>query len=177
MKLTAFEAVTSALGKAKVRFLVAGGLAVNAHGYMRTTFDVDLVIQLDADNIAKAFKTLETIDYKPSAPVTAEQFSDPKQRNAWIKHKHMQVLNFHSPQYPHAPVDVFVTEPFDFNSEYKAALVGRPLEHLVVRFVSIPTLIKMKQIANRPKDLDDIEHLHIIVRNQPNNRSNGTKKR
>jgi hypothetical protein len=38
-------------------------------------------------------------------------------------------------------------------------------------FVSIPALIAMKQLANRPRDLDDIEHLRLIMeekrRNEP----------
>ena len=29
-----------------MRYLVAGGLAVNAHGYLRLTRDVDIVLQL-----------------------------------------------------------------------------------------------------------------------------------
>ena len=44
MKLATFDAVCRALNDASVRFLVAGGLAVNAHGYLRLTYDVDLVV-------------------------------------------------------------------------------------------------------------------------------------
>ena len=60
-------------------------------------------------------------------------------------------------------VDVFVSDPFDFDSEYEAAMQGELAPGLTVRFVSIPMLIKMKQLANRPRDLDDIEHLRMIV--------------
>jgi hypothetical protein len=45
MKLASFEALTAALADAGVRYLVAGGLAVNAHGYQRFTKDVGVVIQ------------------------------------------------------------------------------------------------------------------------------------
>lgn len=42
---------------------------------------------------------------------------------------------------------------------------------LTVRIVSIPALIAMKQLANQPRDLDDIEHLRMILeerrRNEP----------
>lgn len=34
---------------------------------------------------------------------------------------------------------------------------------LTVRFVSLGTLIAMKQEAKRPRDLDDIEHLRWIL--------------
>jgi uncharacterized protein (DUF1330 family) len=72
MKLSTFDALLKALNKAGVRFLVAGGFAVNAHGYVRATDDVDLVIQLDSDNIVKSFKALASIGYQPVVPVTAE---------------------------------------------------------------------------------------------------------
>jgi len=49
MKLASFEAIVHALNGAEVRFIVVGGIAVIAHGYGRTTRDVDLVIQLKPD--------------------------------------------------------------------------------------------------------------------------------
>ena len=36
-----------------IDYLLIGGLAVNLHGVPRMTMDVDLLIALDADNIAK----------------------------------------------------------------------------------------------------------------------------
>ena len=40
---------------------------------------------------------------------------------------------------------------------------GELTPELTVRFASIPTLIAMKQLANRPRDLDDIEQLRQIM--------------
>lgn len=163
MKLATFEAIARALGKAQVRYLVAGGLAVNAHGYLRLTQDVDLVIQLKPANIAPAFQALASLGYHPSVPVTAAQFADEAQRAAWIRDKGMQVLNFQSDLHRGMSVDVFVFEPFDFDLEYDAAMRGELAPGLIVRFVSITTLIAMKQLANRPRDLDDVEHLRMIM--------------
>lgn len=173
MKLAAFETIAAALRDAGVRYLVAGGIAVNAHGYVRLTYDVDLVIQLKPDNIRPAFRALAGLGYRPTVPVTAEQFADEAQRARWIREKGMQVLNFHSELYRPFTVDVFVSEPFDFDDEYEAAMQGELAPGLTVRFVSIPALIAMKQLANRPRDLDDIEHLRMIMeekrRNEPGN--------
>ena len=166
MKLPAFEAVVRALRDANVRYLVAGGLAVNAHGYLRATVDVDLVIQLKPDNVTPAFRALAELGYRPTVPVTAEQFADETQRREWIREKGMTVLSLYSERHPISNVDVFVTEPFDFDSEYDRALVGELAPDLFVRFVSLPALIKMKRIANRPRDLDDIEHLEIILKEE-----------
>lgn len=163
MKLSAFEVVISALHSAEIRYLIAGGLAVNAHGYLRMSQDIDIVIALNADNIRKAFAALATEGYRPLVPITAEQFSDQAQRREWIEQKGMKVLNFFSDAHPETPVDVFVYEPFDFDQEFHRALKGDLLPGLPTYFVSIPTLIKMKEAAGRPRDLDDIEHLTQIL--------------
>jgi len=59
------------------------------------------------------------------------------------------------------PVDVFVMEPFDFDEEYSRALV-KPLGSVAVRFVSIPSLIRMKEIAGRPQDKIDMACLRKV---------------
>jgi len=169
MKLAAFEAIAAALRDAGVRYLVAGGVAVNAHGYLRLTTDLDLVVQLEPGNIGATFRALAVLGFRPTVPVTAEQFADEAQRAQWIREKGMQVLNFHSDEYPPVTVDVFVSDPFDFGTEFEAAMRGELAPGLTVRFVSIPTLISMKQLANRPKDLDDIEHLRAILDEQRRN--------
>jgi hypothetical protein len=163
MKLASFEALVAVLEDAGVRYLVAGGLAVNAHGYLRFTKDVDVVLQLVADNIERTFAALGSLGYKPSVPITAAQFADAKQRESWIRDKGMQVLQFWSDGHRETPIDVFASEPFDFEEEYGRALV-KPLGSIQVRFVSIPTLIHMKERAGRPQDKVDVEHLRMRLK-------------
>ncbi len=163
MRLAAFEEVTQALNAAGVSFLVAGGLAVNAHGYLRLTADIDLVIALDPANIHTAFEALAGIGYRPSVPIRVEQFADAGQRERWRNEKGMQVLNFFSDQHPETSVDLFVYEPFDFAAEYQAAFAADLRPGLPVRFVSISTLIRMKEAAGRPRDQDDIQHLRWLL--------------
>jgi len=162
MKLAAFEDVVAALNVAKVRYLVAGGVAVNAHGYVRLTMDIDLVIGLDGDNIRLAFSALASIGYRPTVPIDAEAFSVSENRKQWQEENGMVVLNFFSDHHLATQLDVFVEEPFEFSPEYNEAVIGELRPGLDVRFVSIPTLIRMKQVANRPKDIDDIQHLRWI---------------
>lgn len=161
MKLVSFEAIVRALNDAGVRYLVAGGLAVNAHGYLRYTKDADLVIQLVPENIARTFAALADLGYRPNLPITAAQFADSQLRESWIMDKNMQVLQFWSDAHRETPIDVFVREPFDFDAEYQRALVKPLYSSIEVRFVSIPTLIRMKQVAARPEDLIDIQHLQM----------------
>jgi hypothetical protein len=158
MKLSSFDALVTALAASGVRYLIAGGLAVNAHGYLRFTKDVDVVVRLVPDNIERAFAVLADLGYRPLVPVSAAQFADAPTREGWIRDKGMQVLQFWSDAHRETPVDMFVREPFDFDDEYRRSL-AKPLGQIEVRFVTIPTLIRMKQAANRPQDRIDIEYL------------------
>jgi hypothetical protein len=54
---------------------------------------------------------------------------------------------------------VFVTEPFPFEEEYGKALVKPLYGTIEVRFVSIRTLIQMKEAAGRDQDRVDVENL------------------
>ena len=163
MKLASFEAVVVALENAGVRYLVAGGLAVNAHGYLRFTKDLDLVAQLVPDNIAAAFAALQCLAIHLTVPISAAQFADATLRESWIREKGMQVLQFWSDEHRETPIDLFVVEPFPFDDEYRRALVKPLRGSLTVRFVSIPTLIRMKEAAGRPHDRIDIEHLRMML--------------
>jgi len=165
VKLTSIEAIFRALNAADVEYLIAGGLAVNAHGYLRFTKDVDFVLRLVPDNIEQAFSALGKLGYRPNVPVTAQQFADPEQRQSWIRDKGMQVLQLWSDQHEETPIDIFVTEPFPYDEEYALALVKPLYGDVDVRFVSIPTLIRMKEAAGRQQDQIDIEHLRLIMEN------------
>jgi hypothetical protein len=161
VKLASFEAIVRALNEAGVRYVIADGLAVNAHGYLHFTKDADFVIQLIPDNIKRAFAALGILGYKPLAPVTADQFADKATREAWIREKNMQVLQLWSDRHRETSIDLFVYEPFDFDEEYANALIKPLYGAIEVRFVGIPTLIKMKEAAGREQDRIDIEHLRM----------------
>lgn len=120
------------------------------------------MVELVPDNIERAFRALEGTGYRPSVPVTWEQFADADMRQRWIEEKHMQVLSFWSDEHRLTPVDLFVTAPFPFSEEYAVA----PRRSLAgvgdARFVSLPTLIRMKEIAGRRRDWADIEDLRLV---------------
>jgi predicted nucleotidyltransferase len=163
MKKFSFDAIARALNEAEVPFLVVGGIAVINYGYGRVTQDVDLVVRLDAVVILRAFQALAAIGYRPAVPISAEQFSNPAQREAWQTEKGMKVLKFWSDQHRDTPLDVFVSEPFNFLQEYASAEVRETLPGVAIRIVSLPTLLAMKREAGRPKDLADIDELSLLL--------------
>jgi len=70
VKLGSFDSLVRALDAASVRCFVAGGLAVNAHGYLRFTRDVDVVLQLSRENIEAAFSAPSPQRISPT-PISA----------------------------------------------------------------------------------------------------------
>ncbi len=58
---TVFEEVCGALNRARVRYVVVGGVAVVLHGYPRLTADLDLVVDLAPEQAAAAIDALRRI--------------------------------------------------------------------------------------------------------------------
>lgn len=156
-------AIQETLQEAGVRFILAGGLAVVAHGYLRSTVDVDLAVEIFPDNLDKTFRALARIGYQPSVPITPEQWVDPQERERLFREKNMVVVSFWSEQHPATTLDIFLNPPFDFGEEFKRCPKeklfsgGQPLPYL-----SLDTLIALKEKAGRPRDLDDLYHLKAL---------------
>ena len=77
----------------------------------------------------------------------------------------MVVFQLYSEQHPETLIDLFVYEPFDFDNEYNNALNEEFIPNQHVRFVRVETLIKMKELADREKDREDIRQLKILMAN------------
>ena len=80
----------------------------------------------------------------------------------------MMVLGFHSERHRDTPVDLFATEPFDFNAEYATALVEEVAPGAPVRIVRLEALLRLKRGAGRPQDLADIAELTQLDRGEGN---------
>lgn len=126
------------------------------------TQDLDLVVKLSPEHVQGLFTALLGLGYQPRVPVTAEGFGDPEQRARWIAEKGMMVLNFHSERHRDTPVDVFVAEPFDFDREYRRALVVEVAAGVPLRVLALPALAKLKRAAGRPQDLADLAELRLL---------------
>lgn len=56
------RSLLEALNAHDVRFVVIGGVAVGAHGYVRATADLDLVPDPDPENLDRLVATLDSLD-------------------------------------------------------------------------------------------------------------------
>jgi predicted nucleotidyltransferase len=164
MELRSVEAVVGALNAAGVRYLIVGGLAVIAHGYLRATRDLDIVIQLETTNLRTALNSLAEIGYRLAIPVSPDDFANASKRETWRAEKGMIVLKLWSDDHRRTPIDIFVYEPFDFDAEYQRSMLSELGNGLSARVVGLEALIQMKFEAGRPQDLLDIEELRRVKR-------------
>ena len=167
METKGVKAVFSALNANRVRYLVAGGLAVVAHGYLRTTQDIDLVLDLVEDNTRRALEALEKLGYQPTVPVPIASFADAQQRESWSRDKGAMVFQLFSDENPTVRVDLFLTPPFDFEPAYGRAKRESLEPDLEITFVGLDDLIAMKRSAGRPQDQAEVEKLETIKKSLP----------
>lgn len=168
-------AVIRALNEAHVRYLVAGGLAVNAHGYPRPTKDIDIVVELEPANALRALDALRQLGYRPTVEVGPDDFADPEKRREWVEEKDAKVLRLYSDQHRTVLVDLFVRVPFDFERAYAAALRANVAPGVQATFVSFEDLIAMKREAlhERPEYLVDIRQLEKVRERERDERDSG----
>jgi predicted nucleotidyltransferase len=152
------QQVLAALEGAGVRYLIVGGVAIVLHGHLRTTLDLDLVVQLQEENLLKALRALALLGFEPRAPVPLEALADPSTRQMLIRDKNMIVFSLWHPEEYGFAIDLFVEEPFDFEAVYQRALVVQ-LPTSLATVIGLEDLIQMKRSAARPQDMADVEAL------------------
>lgn len=159
MELRSVEAIVIALNAAGVRYIIVGGVAVNAHGFVRMTRDVDIVLELKTENILLGLDALFQIGYQMAIPVSASEFADSETRERWREEKNMIVLKMWSDRHNRTPIDIFIYEPFDFVGELTRSTKMELSAGIMATIVSLESLLEMKRKASRPQDLIDIEEL------------------
>jgi len=165
MSIARYEGILSALQVAQVRYVIAGGFAVNLHGFLRFTKDLDLLVDLEPANAQRAMQVLGDCGLEPRVPVPLTDFADARIRDDWAEHRNMLVFQVWHPDDPFCTVDVFVRNPIDFDDLWKRS-VDANLGGVACRIAGIEDLIAMKSLAGRPQDLRDIEELRRIQRLQ-----------
>lgn len=162
-----FEPVLKALNDAGVRYLIVGGVAVVLHGHLRTTGDLDLVVELGPDNLNRALDALERSGFQPRPPVPLRSFADPDTRKSWIETKNLQVFSLWHPDLTGFEVDLFVEEPFDFDEAWQRRITVE-LSGATAPLVSLDDLLDLKRAAGRPRDLEDVAVLTELARESGN---------
>lgn len=158
-----YEDVFKELQESKIKYLVIGGIAVNLHGFQRTTGDIDIMLAMESENVLKFIKIAKKLNLAPRVPVKPEDFADPKKVENWKKYKNMKVFSFIDIDNPAISIDIMTENYIPFDESYKRRKNVKAWG-ITIPVVSIEDLIKLKKISGRPQDLADIEALEQFPR-------------
>jgi hypothetical protein len=161
--MTDFAALVRRLVEHRVDFILIGGLAAIVHGSARSTQDVDVVYARTQANLSRLVEALADLaPYPRGAPLGLPFQWDSKTLEMGMNFTlicrfgsldllgHVTGGGSYEDLLPHS----FVISAFD---------VDFPC-------LDLPTLIRIKQAAGRPKDLDAIAELGIIYQEQQDDR-------
>jgi hypothetical protein len=129
-----FRNIFSCLNRKSVRYLVAGGVAVNLYGIERATADLDLVVLMEKVNLERLVEAMQELGLRPKMPV----------------------------KNPFFLLDVFIDAPFDVEAMHSRRKEMR-FEDTVIPVVAIRDLISMKETSDRLQDRADVFHLKKII--------------
>jgi len=155
-----YEEVLRAFQTQKVRYILVGGIAVNLLGSLRSTADMDILVEMSDGNLKKVISVLKKNGYNIKQPVDPMDLADRKTREYWIKKKHMKAFNFYKDGML-KEVDIIIDTPVSFEDAKKDILKVRSGD-ITIPVISIDNLIKMKKKTGRSVDKFDIEALRKI---------------
>jgi hypothetical protein len=145
------ESILRALAEHAVDYVIIGGLAVQTHGHVRTTVDIDVLPRPDKSNLARLADALNALDAKILNPGSEDMKIDARmlpRATLWqfaTRHGGIDVVR----DAPGAPA---------YEELRKRALKIR-LGDLRLSVAGRDDLISMKRASGRPIDLEDIAAL------------------
>jgi hypothetical protein len=133
------------LNRHRVRYLLAGGVAANLHGSVRTTVDVDILVPRDLPNMMRLLRALAELPYGIARELDAKEIVD----------KPVTIVG-DDPR-----VDIMtVAWTVTFDQAWPSRLVRR-IAGVRVPYLGRDDLIRSKR-TGRLTDLADIERLEAI---------------
>lgn len=147
------------LSTAGARFAVAGGFASLAHGVVRVTMDMDLVVDVRDDNLALLWDTLTDLGFSPQQPIPKPSAVSAETLLKIADEKGMRAFSWSHGSQPFLVVDLLIGSPFRWNEDL--------FEKIGIFGVEVPVLrkaelIRLKRMAGRDKDLADVRELERL---------------
>ena len=156
MNATDFEGLFECLLKARVDFIVVGGVAATFHGSARATFDVDIVYSRTEDNIVRLVAALSPIEpYLRGAPPGLPFVFDAETIRRGLNFTLKTTLG-----------SLDTLGEITGGGRYEDLL---PFTEIVTLFgvecrsVTLEKLIELKRAAGRPKDNEILAELQALL--------------
>jgi hypothetical protein len=157
--------VAQAFHAAQVQWLVVGGYAVVAHGYVRFTQDLDIVVKLDQQNCLLMVQCLKSLGFQSRIPEPMEHFADEAKRSKWREEKDMIVFTvWRQAHGSFDQIDIFLREPFPVVELQPLIWHQTTNTGIDIPCIDLKHLLLMKQEAGRPQDILDIEQLTRVAK-------------
>ncbi|MCD6728287.1 MAG: hypothetical protein LT070_13745 [Solirubrobacteraceae bacterium] len=150
------ERLLRELSEARVRYVVIGGVAVVAHGSLRTTQDLDLVPDPDADNLLRLGNLLARLDARLT--LSPDREFGPRERSALARGRSLSI------ETSLGAVDIVQRLPGtpSFAELDASAIEARP-GGVAVRIASLEHLRAMKRARSGAQDLADLAALDALA--------------
>ncbi|MCI0473226.1 MAG: hypothetical protein L0Y76_06565 [Ignavibacteria bacterium] len=151
------------LSKANIKFVVCGGVACVLQGVERTTFDLDVSLDLSEDNLLKVIKLSKEYGLVPRIPEPVENLLDKEKRKTWVQQKNALVYTFNIKNTA-LQLDIFLDYPFSY-SELMSSAEKIDIEGVEIYISSKKDLLAAKNsmTEKRDKDLLDIKELKKLL--------------
>jgi hypothetical protein len=157
-----YHDILRAFAKARVRFVIVGGVAVNLRGVPRFTADLDVCVALDAENLTAIERALRPLGLVPRLPEPVIRLADEATRRDWIENRNLKAFTFQHSNNPLLQVDLVIAGPLSFE-EIDADAETLQAGDLSLRVASTGALIAMKSGTGRAQDAADIDALRRVA--------------
>ncbi len=135
------------LNNHEVEYVLIGGLAVNIHGFKRSTGTMDVFVNITKENHEKLKRVHVDFRMPMGKMISFENFQNSKDYD---------VFRFGGGIYH---IDVLtVCKGLDFEETYRASIES-VFEGIKIRVVHLNQLIQAKEASGRYKDLEDVKQL------------------
>jgi predicted nucleotidyltransferase len=144
------EHLLRSLNEAGVRYVLIGAVAFPVHGYARSTQDVDVFVEASEENARRVLEALRRFGYDVSDLTVSD----------------LQTFKILIRGYAVNP-DI---HPYVEGATFEEVWSRRVLQAVgstTAPFASLDDLIRMKEAAGRPKDLEDLKYLRRLKDRRP----------
>ena len=144
---TPYEKLLANLARAEVKFIIVGGVAIALNGFLRTTEDVDILIESSAENVQRLLGALSNFGEGHASELSPTDFSDSEGAVRIIE-------DF--------PLDVFTVMRGKRYADLIASTKSTQIDDVTVLYLDAAALIELKMDSQRDQDRIDVSALRSL---------------
>jgi predicted nucleotidyltransferase len=148
---TPYEKLLESLARAKVEFIIVGGVAVALNGFVRTTEDVDILIERSPENVTRLLNALSGFGQGYARELTVGDFDDTEGAVRIVE-------DF--------PLDVFTVVRGKRYGDLLKSVRRTQIAGISVNYLGAEALIALKANSQREKDQIDVAALRFGQRRE-----------